>query len=375
MFGTIHVSTAALRRNAETLRALVAPAKIAFVVKSNAYGHGLVETALAVEPHSAYVAVYGVDEALELRDGGITAPILILGPVPPEGLQDALAAGCELALWGVGTYVARVVGAARKRRVRAPVHVKINTGVNRFGLQPHDALDAIDMYLQHNDLAVAGLFSHLAAAEELDSPFTMHQLDVFKKIVTQAVPMVEQHEKKPLVHIAASAAAMMWPQTRLDMARVGIALYGLWPSEQTRDAMAPAGLELVPALSYVSTLVATRNVAAGTPIGYGCTYHATHEVRLGVVPLGYADGIPRALSNIGAFVVNGQRCPIVGRVAMNVTLVDITAAREAQTGTPVTLIGRDGIASVTVDDWARWADTINYEIVARLPAHIERVHE
>lgn len=374
MFGTIHVSTAALRRNAETLRALVAPAKIAFVVKSNAYGHGLVETALAIEPHSTYVAVYGLDEALELRDGGVTAPILILGPVPPEGLQDAVAAGCELALWDVGTYVAHVVGAARKRRARAPVHVKINTGVNRFGLQPHDALDAIEMYMQHNDLAVTGIFSHLAAAEEFDSPFTMQQLDVFTKVVAQATPMFEQNETKPLAHIAASAAAMMWPQTRLDMARVGIALYGLWPSERTRDAMAPAGLELVPALSYVSTLVATRNVAAGSPVGYGCTYHATHDVRLGVVPLGYADGIPRALSNIGGFMVDGQRCPIVGRVAMNVTLIDITAVPSAHSGSRVTLIGCDAGESVSADDWARWSDTINYEIVARLPAHIPRTH-
>jgi alanine racemase len=375
MFGTIQVSTAALRRNAEALRALVTPAKTTFVVKSNAYGHGLVETALAVEPQSTYLGVYGVEEALELRDGGITAPILILGPVPPKDLPDALAAKCEIALWDVGAYVAQVVGAARKRHLRAPVHVKINTGVNRFGLDPHDALDAIDMYLQHRDLAVAGIFSHLAAAEEFDSPFTMLQLERFAKIVSRSAPSFEDLGTKPLEHIAASAAAMLWAQTRLDMVRIGIALYGLWPSEQTREAMNGAGLELVPALSYLTKLVATRSVAAGSPVGYGCSYHATHDMRLGVVPLGYADGIPRALSNTGAFVVDGVRCPIVGRVAMNATMIDITTAVAAHTGSRVTLIGHDGAASVTADDWARWDDTINYEIVARLPVHIPRTHE
>jgi alanine racemase len=231
------------------------------------------------------------------------------------------------------------------------------------------------MYLQHRDLAVAGIFSHLAAAEEFDSPFTMLQLERFAKIVSRSAPSFEDLGTKPLEHIAASAAAMLWAQTRLDMVRIGIALYGLWPSEQTREAMNGAGLELVPALSYLTKLVATRSVAAGSPVGYGCSYHATHDMRLGVVPLGYADGIPRALSNTGAFVVDGVRCPIVGRVAMNATMIDITTAVAAHTGSRVTLIGHDGAASVTADDWARWDDTINYEIVARLPAHIPRVHE
>ncbi len=375
MFGTIHVSTAALRRNAEVLRALVAPSKTAFVVKSNAYGHGLVETALAVEPLCAYLGVYGVDEATELRDGGITAPIIILGAIAPEALKDAFAAKCDIALWDVGAYVAQVVGAARARHVRAPIHVKINTGVNRFGLDPQDALDALDTYAQHNDLSVEGVFSHLAAAEELDSPFTLTQLERFTKIVTQAAPLFEHNGVRPISHIAASAAAMLWPQTRLDMVRLGIALYGLWPSDQTREAMSETGVDLIPALAYTSLLVATRDVPAGTPIGYGATYHATRNMRLGVVPAGYADGVPRALSNTGAFIVEGQRCPIVGRVAMNVTLIDITAAREARSGSRVTLIGRDGSAVVTADDWAHWADTINYEIVTRLPAHIPRVHE
>jgi len=154
--------------------------------------------------------------------------------------------------------------------------------------------------------------------------------------------------------------------------RFGIALYGLWPSPLTREAMEGTGLTLRPALSFHSTLVAERSVRAGEPIGYGCTLHAPHEMRVGLVPFGYADGVPRALSNKGAFAVAGARAPIVGRVCMNVTLLDITHIPAARPGSHVTLIGNDGDASVTADDWAEWAETINYEIVARLPAGLPR---
>jgi alanine racemase len=375
VIGSLHVSTAALRHNAETLRALVRPAKTAFVVKSNAYGHGLVETALAIESLAARICVYGVEEAVELRDGGVTAPILILGPVPPGALDDAHAAGAEVALWDVHGYAQRLAAVARKRHARFPVHVKINTGVNRFGLEPGEALDAIEEYLRVPELELAGVFSHLAAAEEIDSPYTTLQTQRFAEVMTQAQPLFAQREAAPIAHIAASAAAMLWPQTRLDMVRIGIALYGLWPSPQTRDAMSGAGVTLEPALSYTSELAATREVAAGTPIGYGCAFHAPRTMRIGVLPLGYADGIPRAFSNIGGFAVAGARCPIVGRVCMNVTLLDLTGAPHAHAGTAVTLIGTDGDASISADDWAVWAGTINYEIVTRLPSELPRAFE
>jgi alanine racemase len=165
---------------------------------------------------------------------------------------------------------------------------------------------------------------------------------------------------------------MLWPQTRLDMVRIGIALYGLWPSPQTRIAMNGANFELEPALTFETRLTAARTVEAGTPIGYGCSYHAPKRTRIGVVPLGYADGIPRALSNKGAFVIGGVRVPIVGRVCMNMTLVDLGAVPAAKPGDVVNLIGGEGDACVTAEDWAQWSDTINYEIVTRLPAELRR---
>jgi alanine racemase len=375
VIGNVRISLAALRTNANTLRSLLdTRSTTAFVVKSNAYGHGLIETALAIESLSSRICVFAPEEALALRGGGIKKPILVLGPVEPAILEDVLAADVEMALWDTHEFVRTLAIAARKRRTRAKVHVKINTGLNRLGLDPHDVADAVQDYLRISDLQLTGMFSHLSAAEELDSPYTMHQLDRFNAAYTSAETLLGDAGVNPVRHIAASAAAMLWPQTRLDMARVGIALYGLWPSEQTRVAMNGDAIDLVPALSYTSQLIVIRNVAAGEAIGYGCSFHAPRAMRVGVIPLGYADGIPRALSNKGAFVVDGERCPVVGRIAMNMSVVDLTNAPNAHVGSTVTLIGRDGDASVTADDWAYWSETINYEIVTRLPSTLKRIY-
>lgn len=372
MIGRLVISLDALRRNAAALSNLVGRKHTAFVVKSNAYGHGLLETTRAVEPFADRICVYAPEEGISLRESGVTKPILVLGPAPLDALDDAIGANLELALWDTKAFAHRLAGAAHRRRRQALVHLKVNTGLNRLGFEPHELLDAIEDYLRMPNLAIAGVFSHLAAAEEIDSPYTMHQLDVFQNALGHARLLLEQHEITPIRHVAASAAAMLWPQTRLDLSRFGIALYGLWPSPQTYEAMNPNGITLEPALSYISELVVVRSLRAGAPVGYGTTFHAPRDMRIGVVPLGYADGIPRALSNRGAFVVDGAICPIVGRVAMNMTEIDLSHAPQAHVGSRVTLIGREGDAAVTADDWATWCETINYEIVAQLPRELSR---
>ena len=375
MIGNVRVRLDALQRNAQALRDLIAPAKPAFVVKSNAYGHGLAAVARAIEPAAQRICVYGIDEAIALRDAGITRQIFVMGPVESAHLDEALARNVEIALWDTGSYLRSVAATARKRNGRFAVHVKINTGVARLGLEPRDAPDAIEDFARIPEIELAGLFSHLAAAEELDSPFTGTQVERFEHVIHATQQSLERKGARPVRHIAASAAAMLWPQTRFDMARIGIALYGLWPSSETRIAMNGASFELHPALSFTSTLAAVRQVEAGTPIGYGCSYHAPRRMRIGIVPLGYADGIPRLLSNLGAFVVAGERCHIVGRICMNMTMIDLSSAPQANAGDTVTLIGQDGSAAVTADDWATWSQTINYEIVTRLPAHLPREFE
>jgi alanine racemase len=372
VIGGLTISLSTLRHNAGILRDLVGPRRTAFVVKGNAYGHGLVSSALAIEPLAMRICVYTIEEAIALRSGGVTAPLLILGPIPPAAIDDALAAKAELALWNTKEFLRLLCTAARKRQSRAAVHVKVNTDLNRLGFEPHELLDALEEFLRWPEIEVAGIFSHLASAEEIDSPYTMHQLGAFERALMQVTPLLERRSLRPLRHIAASAAAMLWPQTRLDMARFGIALYGLWPSPQTREAMGAAPIDLRPALSYHSQIVVARSVPAGASIGYGGSFHAPHDMRVGVVPAGYADGIPRVLSNRGAFIVDGALCPIVGRVAMNMTQIDLTAAPRARPGSTVTLIGRGGDAFISADDWASWSDTINYEIVTRLPSELPR---
>lgn len=372
MHAKLHIDLAALRDNAQRLRALVSPATIGFAVKANAYGHGIDEVALAIEPFASRLCVYSVDEAVALRDGGITKPILIMGPVEPHELETALTKKAAVALWDTKNYLKQLATEARRRSVRFPVHVKINSGLNRLGLSPADAADAIEDYLRLPEIAIEGIFSHLASAEELDSPFTLAQLATFENAVSAVQEQLQRQAVRPIHHIAASAAAMLWPQTRLDMVRVGIALYGLWPSPATREAMEQSELQLTPALSYRSFLVAVRRVETGDPVGYGATFHAPHSMRIGILPVGYAEGIPRALSNRGTFAVRGARCPIVGRVCMNMTMLDVTAVADARAGDAVTLIGTDGATTIGADDWAQWAETINYEIVTRLPSSLPR---
>lgn len=372
MTGSLRISLGAMKRNAQALCGLVGTTHAAFVVKGNAYGHGIVESARNVERFAVKLCVYSVDEAVALRDGGIAKPIVVLGPVEPGHLDDAIGANVELALWDMKEYMRHLAAAARKRRTRVKVHIKVNTGLNRLGLEPDELADAVEDFLRVSDLEIVGIFSHLASAEEIDSPYTMRQLERFNHAHAQAEPLLAAHGVAPTRHIAASAAAILWPQTRLDMSRFGIALYGLWPSPQTREAANGAALALEPVMSYETTLVVVRTIEAGAPVGYGTSFHAPREMRIGVLPLGYADGIPRVLSNRGAVLVDGARCSIVGRIAMNMCFIDLTRAPGAHAGSKVTLIGRSGEAEITADDWAAWSDTINYEVVTRMPAGLRR---
>lgn len=371
-FRALRVSRSALQHNAELLAGLVRPAAAAFVVKGNAYGHGLLPVARILAPLTDRFCVFNLDEALALREAEIATRILVLGPIEPERFDEVVAADVEVTLWSRGDFARKLSDAAKKGHSVVPVHVKVNTDLNRLGIAPRDLPAALEELAELPEIAPAGIFSHLASAEEIDTPYTTRQLAAFDDALAQAQPLIERYDLAPVRHIAASAAAMLWPQTRLDMVRFGIAVYGLSPSPQTTEALQSHPIDLTPALSYHCELVVVRTVEEGAAIGYGGSFHAPREMRIGVVAAGYSDGIPRLLSNRGAFCVDGALCPIVGRVAMNLTQIDLTNAPNAHVGSNVTLIGRDGDAAVTADDWAQWAETINYEIVTRLPSTLPR---
>jgi len=358
----------AIRANVTALRNLVAPARVAGVIKANAYGHGLVTVGRAIEAAVDRLGVYELAEAVALRDAGVTARIHVLGPIPPGDLDTAHAASVEVTLWDHGTYAAQLASVARRRRSPIAVHVKINTGVTRLGLSVAAAPAALQRYAAQPEYALAGVFSHLAAAEELDSTFTRDQLAAFETATAGFDPAVERH-------IAASAAAMLWPQTRLGAIRAGIAIYGIWPSRPTEAIMRERGLALMPALTWQTQIVVIHDVPAETSIGYGCTYRTTRASRIAVLPIGYAEGLPRAASNRGFVLVAGRRVPIVGRVCMNMTFVDVTDVPQATPGSSATLIGSDGDERIDAEEAASWAGTIAYELVTRIPAHVPRRYD
>jgi alanine racemase len=368
MLAEVRVDLTAIRANIAALAALVAPARVAAVVKGNAYGHGLVPVARAIAPHVTRLCVYELDEAVALREAGVTARIHVLGPIAPADLRAAYAAQAELTLWDRGTYLDDVRATARHGSAPFAVHAKIDSGVTRLGLAVADAPAQLAQYATMTELHLAGVFSHLAAAEELDSTYTTYQLERFLRAINDVAPNVDRH-------IAASAAAMLWPQTRLNSIRAGIAIYGIWPSDETAGIMRERGLALTPALAWRTQVVAIHDVPAETSVGYGCTFHTTRASRIGTLPIGYAEGLPRAASNRAQVLVHGQRAPLIGRVCMNMAFVDLTDIPDARTGSAVTLIGRDGDAWIDAGEAASFSETIAYELVTRIPAHAPRTYE
>jgi alanine racemase len=361
----LRIDLGAITRNVDALAALVAPAHVVPVIKANAYGHGIVEVARVLADRVRRFAVYSLEEAQLLRDHGIATPIHVLGPIPAASLAAAHAAGVELTVWGGPAYLADAAAAAARGGAPFRIHAKIDTGVARLGMSVGDAPARLAHLAADPAFQLAGVFSHLAAAEELDSTFTHEQLALFAA-ATRALPATVER------HIAATAAAMLWPETRLDSVRAGIGIYGLWPSPQTEAIMRERGVALEPALAWRTELVVIRDLPAHTPVGYGCAFHTKRPSRIGVLPIGYAEGLPRNAGDAAHVLIDGFRARIVGRVCMNMTFVDCTDARGAVPGSVVTIIGTDGNAAIGAGDLAAATGTIAYETVARLPDTIPR---
>lgn len=369
MIAELQIDLGAIRRNVARLGDLVAPAHYAAVVKADAYGHGIVPVARALAGDVAYLCVYRTDEAAELRAAGVATPLLILGPVEPRELALAYESTAAIALWSEGAFARDAARMGRTGGGRFPVHVKIDSGVTRLGLDHDRATGALASYLAEPGLDVRGVFTHLAAAEELATTFTLTQLDRFGRAIAPLEPILA--ERGVLRHAAASAAAMLFPKLRLDMIRAGIATYGIWPSNETRTAMAGA-LRLEAALTWTTQLVVVRSVEAGRSVGYGCSFQTQRASRIGVLPIGYAEGIPRAAGDSASALVAGRRVPFVGRICMNMSFVDVTGVPEAHPGSRVTLVGSDGDETIDANEFAEAAGSIGYELVARLPPTIPR---
>ncbi len=370
---TVSVDTKALRHNLRQFRKLAEPGvSIMSIVKSEAYGHGLIGTAQSIERATDWFGTVNLDEALRLRSAGIRKPLLVMSYFDRSLLPEAIRK--RIALPVIDRHSLRAIaGAATTLKRRATVHLKVDTGTTRLGVAPDEALRLARQVRAHRWLVFEGVFSHLADAEGEDQSFTNTQRRTFNHTIDR---LARSGMRPPLVHLACSAAALTDSETHYNCLRVGIALYGLMPSVPTkrRSRSVHRWLRLKPALSWKTSLVQVKTVEAGTTIGYGRTARVSRSTRIGLIPVGYFEGYDRKLSNRGMVLVRGRRTPVVGRVCMNVTMVNLNSVPRASVGDEVVLIGRQGRRTVTPEEIAEKTQTINYEVVSRINPQLPRVY-
>ncbi|MFW6156363.1 MAG: alanine racemase, partial [Armatimonadota bacterium] len=336
----IEIDLAAIRGNIRAIQRAVGPeTAVAAIVKANAYGHGAVEISrAALEAGASALCVAIVDEGIELREAGIDAPILVLGPPNGDEAGAALEHDLMLAI-SDAEQATRVAEAARRVGTVARAHVKLDTGMGRYGARPDVARSLADTLAAMPEVEVAGVFTHFAEAPDPD--WTAHQ---FEQFMTVSREFGAGEHGGPVRHVSNSVALLRMPEARLEMVRPGAILYGFNPG--CDPALIPDAIR--PVASLRSSVSLVKTVEAGQPVGYGLTWHAPRDSRIAVLPLGYADGYPRALSNNADVLIAGRRCPIVGRVSMDALTVDVTDAGPVEIGDEVVLIGAQGDERITV---------------------------
>jgi alanine racemase len=361
----VEVSLARLTENFRAISAAVAPAAVMPILKANAYGHGL----LTVARHLAGLgaASFGVaflEEAVALREAGITQPILVMGGILGHQIPVFLRHGLTLTASSVDKMRA-IDEAARDLRVRARVHLKIDTGMERIGVHWYSAERLLERAAECPHVVVEGIYSHFANADAADLGSARVQLARFGEVLQ----WYARHGVRPPVrHMANSGAVLQLPESYLDLVRPGILLYGVYPSAEVRKTIA-----VRPALAWRSRVVYFKVVKPEHPVSYGSTWQSDHMVRIVTVPVGYGDGYFRALSNTAQVLIRGKKYPVVGRVCMDQIMVNIEWDT-AYNGDPVTLLGADGDELITCEDVASWANTIPYEVLTNINTRVPRIY-
>ncbi|MCY0881730.1 MAG: alanine racemase, partial [Firmicutes bacterium] len=332
------------------------------VVKADGYGHGSVPVAqTAVKAGAQWLGVALAEEGLALRAAGIIQPILVLGQSVGRQIDWAIAHQLALTIFEEAK-LEEVAAAAQRQGTKARVHVKVDTGMGRVGLQPEQLNDQWLDRLQNSWIEFEGLFTHFATSDDPDPSYLQYQLQRFLDVVE----FFRSHDARPpIVHAANSAAALRFPGTHFDMVRIGAGIYSVEPTAQNHP-------QLQPSLRLQSQIVFLKKVPAGFGVGYGHTYDTLEPCYLATVPIGYADGYPRILSNRGAVLIRGKRYPVVGRVSMDQIVVQIPLTDPVQTGDSVTLIGRDGNEEILVTELADKAGTIGDEIVTGIAPRVPK---
>ena len=360
----IEIDLDRLACNVKALRNhLTKGAKFSAVVKKNAYGCGAETIAkAALKAGADSLAVHSLEEATIVRQAGITSPILVMGPILTTDVKHAVEQRLVCTVADRETALA-LSKASEKSGDVTEVHVKVDTGLHRFGTSPEDAPSLINYIYTLPNLGLTGLYTHFSSADEIDPTQTKLQLYRFLKLAKD-FPEIE------ILHAANSAATLQFPEAHLNMVRVGIAIYGLYPSASVKKTVS-----LEPILSLKTRVVRVHSLKRGDGVSYGLTWTAKKDSVVALVPFGYGHGLPRLLSNRGDVLIRGRRAPLRGVVCMDQSIIDVTHVPGVQTGDEVTIIGRQGDEEITADEIAGLTNTINYEIITRLPAALPRIYQ
>lgn len=359
----------AIAHNIKEIRKITNPnAQIMAVVKADAYGHGFMEVARTLLENGAdRLAVAVLQEGKQLRSRGVDVPILVLGAVSEENVDDLINFNITPNVFDYEFAKALSYAAERKEKV-TKVHIKIDTGMTRLGfVAGEDNTDIINEIVKISKLPyieIEGIFSHFATSDETDSEYTLLQYRRFMDVVQG---LEERGVKIPIKHICNSAGIMMYPQMHMDMVRPGIILYGMYPSDEVDKSK----LNLIPAMTLKAGITYVKEVAAGRGVSYGKEYITDSVTKIATVPIGYADGYLRKLAKVGKMLVKGTEVPITGRICMDQCMIDVTNVHNIGKGDEAIIFGKTG---VTIDDLAKWLETINYEVSCLIGKRIPRIY-
>ena len=367
----LEIDRKAIKHNFDVFRNLI-PKSVKFlaVVKSNAYGHNLFEFAKEMEKLGAdFLGVDSITEGSALRREGIKTPILILGYTLPEKLLEAVEKDISIAISSFET-LAEIKKLKTKSQLR--IHIKVDTGMSRHGFSFDDAEKVIrELKSLKDKIVVEGLFTHFSSAKNPAFPqFTKKQIGEYKKWVE----IFDKNGFRPIRHASATSGAILFREADFDMVRIGIGLYGIWPSSEAR-AFAEGNIKLDPVLSWKAVIAEIKTLKAGSRVGYDGTEMVAKDTKIVVIPVGYWHGLPRALSGIGRVLVGGKKCKILGRVCMDIIMLDVSEVKNAKVGDTVTIIGKDGKEEITADDVSGLLDASTYELLTRINPLIKRVYK
>jgi alanine racemase len=373
----VEVDLAAIVGNARTVRALTNTDVFA-VVKADGYGHGAVAVARALTAARAAAgfAVSLVEEGVALRDAGVTAPVLVMGPSQHGGEDDMVMAGLTPVI-GCTEDLAALAAVARRRGRTIDAHLKVDTGMGRLGVPLGEAAELV-VHAGRAGIVIVGLMTHFACADtdDPDDPYSMtrDQLRRFReveRVVTSAGAPLRVR------HAANSSGALMFPEARLDLVRTGIAIYGngRWPASPASPASMDVAASPRSAMRLVTEVAQLRTIAAGTSVGYGATWRAERTSRVAVLPLGYADGLPRRATGHAFAAIRGRRVPLVGTISMDIAIADVTELPEVAIGDAAVLLGRaSGGASISVAEYGAWAGLSEYEVTCGMSKRVPRTY-